>query len=363
MRFPRTILFLLAPALLTVASAAQLRQVAIVDIPGQPGFDTMVWAAGKLVIAHPATNTLDVFDPLKRRVVAQVKDLASPRGLAVDEKNGRVYVANADGNALAVISTKGWRVESTIPLKESPETLLLVPELGRLYVGNWRALSITSLLLDDPDNAVTVEVGGRPEHMVYDPLSKLVFANVQDLAEVVALDPGHRVARRYKLAASQPTGIALDESGRRLFVAVRYAVLVLNADSGAELRRIAAAAGTDDLWFDAGKGTLYAATGAGAVQMISFGGDQWKTEHELQTRVRGHTLAVDPEKKMVYMPGGFEGRSKLVILKRVETDAARANAPAVAGEPQRFALPQAFPTPPKPEPKSEDQTPETAKVN
>ena len=37
---------------------------------------------------------------------------------------------------------------------------------------------------------------------------------------------------------------------------------------------------------------------------------------EQPTQVRGHTLAVDSEKNLVYVAGGREGRSKLVIMRR-----------------------------------------------
>ncbi len=55
-----------------VASAAQLRQIAIVDIPGRPGFESVAWANGELVMAHSGADKVDVFDPVRRRVVAQI---------------------------------------------------------------------------------------------------------------------------------------------------------------------------------------------------------------------------------------------------------------------------------------------------
>src|SRR5215470_19472104 len=101
------VFFLLAFVLL---APAQLRQIAMIEIPGQPGFDAAVFADKYLVIAHSAANTLDIFDPAKRRVVAQVKDLSNPRGLAVDVENAKVYVANAGNSTIAVISSKDWQI-------------------------------------------------------------------------------------------------------------------------------------------------------------------------------------------------------------------------------------------------------------
>ncbi|MBV9609013.1 MAG: YncE family protein [Acidobacteria bacterium] len=315
MRSPKLLLFPLVLVLLAGASAAQLHQVAIIDIPGRPGFDSIAFANGMVVIAHHGANAVDVFDPARRRLSKQIPGMADPRGIAVDDHAGVVYVGNADGNNIAVISSRKWEVQNTIPLQFSPDSLLLVAP--KLYVADWRNRKVA--IVDPAKNVVvaSVDVGGRPQHMVADS-SGTVFVTVEDTSEVVAIGPENNVAKRFHLAASQPTGIAIDEKFRRLFVAVRYAVLVLNADTGTELARVPAEAGTDSLWFDPSNGALYAAASNGSVNMISTQRN-FTSEHELKTEVRGHTLAFDAARKMVYMPGGREGRSKLVILKRVET--------------------------------------------
>ncbi|HSE47710.1 MAG TPA: YncE family protein [Terriglobales bacterium] len=327
MRNLRRLAFFLT-SVLVVASAAQLRQVAIIDIPGRPGFDTLAWADGKLVIAHRGADKVDIFDPAKRRIIAQVTDIAEPRGLAVDAQAGKVYVASAGSNALAVIDVKTWKLENKVALDTSPNALLLVPG-GKLYVSNWRANSVSVVDPAQGGAGTKIDVGGIPEELAWDPGSRSVFVSVQDQATVAAIGPDNQVTKRFKLRASQPTGLAIDVQQRRLFVAVRFAVLVLNADNGEEIARIPAAGGTDTLWFDESNRTLYAADSGGSVNMIATDNNRFISEHELKTQVRGHTLAFDPQKKMVYMPGGREGRSKLVILKRVESNAtAPANAKA-----------------------------------
>jgi DNA-binding beta-propeller fold protein YncE len=158
--------------------------------------------------------------------------------------------------------------------------------------------------------------------MVWDPASSLIFASLEQTGQVIAFDAGQQIAKRYQLTASQPTGLALDAKGRRLFVAVRSAVLVLDADRGTELARVPAAPGIDDLWFDEDGQALYAAATDGSVNLIVTRGDRFQSQHELRTQVRGHSMAYDPAKKTVYLTGGREGRSKLVILKTVDTQMA-----------------------------------------
>lgn len=331
MRSLRHFLLPLLVALLSHASLAQLRQIAMVDIPGRPGFDSMAFAGNFLVIAHRGANAVDIFDPRLRRLKAQITGMSDPRGIAVDETAGRVYIANAGSNSLAVLSMTEWKVTDTIPLQHSPDALLLAG--ARLYVANNLQDSVTVVDPEKRQELATLNVGGRPQHMLRDPATNLIFATLEQTSEVIGFDSGQQIAKRYQLSASQPTGLALDAKGRRLFVAVRSAVLVLNADTGTELARVPAATGINDLWFDDNRQALYAAATDGSVNLIIARGDHFQSQHELQTQVRGHSMAYDPTKRTVYLTGGREGRSKLVILKTV--DAQMAVAPASDASPAK----------------------------
>src|SRR3954468_10299365 len=88
----------------------QLRPLAMVDLPGMPGFDEVVFANGNLVLTHNSANTVDIIDPVKKRMVAQIKNVDGPRGLAVDAQGGLLYVAASSNNTIDVVSTADWKV-------------------------------------------------------------------------------------------------------------------------------------------------------------------------------------------------------------------------------------------------------------
>src|SRR5260370_42324629 len=165
-----------------VAASAQLRQIAMIEIPGQPGFDAAVFADQYLVIAHSATNTLDIFDPAKRRVIAQEKALADPRGMAVDPENARIYVANAGDGTVAVISTKSWKVEDSMKLPAPADALLLVPARKTLYAANRNQETISVVQIGPsqigPSRISSIELEGAPQSMAFDPAQNLVFASL-----------------------------------------------------------------------------------------------------------------------------------------------------------------------------------------
>jgi YVTN family beta-propeller protein len=308
---------LLVCLVVSLPASAQLRQIAIIDVPGHPGFDSMVFAGNCLVMAHTAASTVDVFDPAKRRLITRIQNMGEPRGLAVDDQGRKVFVANSAANTISVISVGDWNVIETIPLALSPEALLLSGNGATLYIANWHDSSISAMSVAD-HRLQTVALNSRPEDLALDREAKLLYVTLEDSNQVVALDPALQPVKKFPLNASMPTGLALDPRARRIFVAVRYAVLVLDSDDGHELGRIPAPAGADKLWFDDAGATLYAASHGGAVTVIRQQGSRYVAEQELDTKVRGHSIAFDPARGLAYVPGGFEGRSKLVILKRLQ---------------------------------------------
>ena len=337
------ILILLLMLSASLLASAQLKQIAIIDLPGRPGFDSVAFANGHLVIAHAAAGTVDIFNPIRRRLVAQVTGLGRPTGIAVDEASGKVYIANSDAKNIVVISAKDWQVQGTIPLQAEPASLLIAGKT--LYVTQPHTSSIATVSLPGGTPGEVIAVGGSPQAMAFDLQRNLLLATVQETSEVIGVDASGQVVKRIHLAASQPTGIALDATQRRLFVAVRSAVLVLNPESGNELARIASPQGTDNLWFDGATRSLYASASDGSISIIQGNNNQF-TLTENPTQVRGHTLAVDSAKNLVYVAGGREGRSKLVIMRRNTSPAEVQNAQKPKETPAQQEAKQPVPTKP-----------------
>jgi ABC-type uncharacterized transport system permease subunit len=99
---------------------------------------------------------------------------------------------------------------------------------------------------------------------------------------------------------------------------VRFAVLAISADTGAEIDRVAAPSGVDRLWLDPDSHTLYVAS-EGSLLMLNAKG-RLAVADEITTQVKGHAVAYDADKKLLLLPGGREGKSKLVIYRPMATN-------------------------------------------
>jgi YVTN family beta-propeller protein len=309
--------FIFVTLLLCAAAwaATPVRQVAVLDLPGRPGFDEMIFAKGMLVISHPSSNTVEIFDPIRRRVIGTVKDMSSPRGVSMSSDGAFVYIANHDANSIVVLQTENWQVQRSIPVEGAPDAVLPVPKSHLLLVSLPEQQQVAAVDLGRGQQIASVAVGGRPENLAFDTSRNIAYATVQDRKEIVAISPSMRVSKRISIAGSLPTGIVYDRSSDRLYVAVRYAIVTIDAQTGNEVGRVPAAGGVDHLWLDDKSQTLYAMA-SGSVFIMKAGGRLGEAL-EVPVDVKGHTLAFDPDKNFIYVPGGREGRAKLLILKQL----------------------------------------------
>ena len=309
MRVPR--LFIIAILLSGwILNASDLRQIGMVNLPGSPGFGEAAFANGMLLLTHTGAGSIDVFDPTKRRVIAQITGLQSPRSIAVDDQAGRVYVADHGSNSIAIVSTDGWKVVDSIGLPGSPDALVL--DDGQLYWADAENSTLALLDLRTKQDIAQVDLGGTPRGLALGD-RKTIFVAVQDQHQIVALDPQLKIVNRFTLNASQPTGLIYDPQYHELYASVRGAVLAISADTGAEVSRVTAPEGVDSLWLDGDSRTLYAAS-EGALLVITAKGNLTLADN-IVPQVKGHTVAFDSAKRLVLLPGGREGKSKLLILR------------------------------------------------
>ena len=312
--FPRRLVpFLLVALGCALGMAQSVHEIGMLDIPGKPGFDGMAVVRGMVLLSHGGAGTVDIFDPAKRRLIAHVKGMSDPRGIAEDRDGGQVFIANHNANNIVVLSSEDWHVARTIALNGSPSGLEYIPAWGMLVATDLVGQKLMFVDLSSREQTNALPMPGTPRGLAFDNSRGLLLVTLQDLGQVVALNKELQVARKMPLAGSQPTGIVYDRKMDRLYVSVRYAVLSLNAADGVELSRVAADGGIDRLWLDDNSRTLYGAAGGSLLVMKADA--RLHAVDEVTTDVKGYSVAYDPDRKLVFFPGGREGRSKLLLLK------------------------------------------------
>lgn len=155
----------------------------------------------------------------------------APVALAVDERHGRVYVANSSDNSVSVLDAASGRLVGTIAVDWAPVALSVDERSGRVFVVN--AIGGTVSVLDAQRGAVmrTVALGwdAHPDAVAVDARRGRAYVAVCGpddrvglpigAGRVVVLDAVTGARLRSFAAGVLPAALAVDERDGRIIVA------------------------------------------------------------------------------------------------------------------------------------------------
>jgi DNA-binding beta-propeller fold protein YncE len=243
-------------------------------------------------------------------------------GVALNQSKTLAYVTRSEVNAVDVFDPHTLKVIMRVPVADGPDAIVLDPTHNLLYVANAGARLAT--LIDPESHTVvaTIPLAGKPEFPAVDQRTGLIFQNLRDANALAEVDITARSVKRTTLLpdCSEPTGMAIDEAGRRLFIACSgNAVLkVFDLDT----RRIVATepigAGPDSVAFDSELHRIYTTGKAGVLTVVlQRGPDSYKVVESIKLHYGAHTLAIDPATHNLYV-----GYASLLVPARVAVFAA-----------------------------------------
>ena len=265
--------------------------------------------------------------------------------LTVDPEGRRLYVSR--GNRIVVVDTEAEKVVGEVTDTPGVHGVAIVRELNRGFTSNGGDDTVTAFDLATLKAVGKIKVGGRPDAIMYDPISKHVFTynhgsndatavdpaamkvagtvklegvpeaavsdgkghvfvNLMDKAEVAEFDArDFTVKNRFPLAGGQrPTGLALDVKNRRLYsVCGNQKMFVLDAADGKILATPEIGRGSDGCGFDPAKGLAYSSNGQdGTLTVVGEPQPgQYKVVATIPTQSGARTMALDPKTHKVYL--------------------------------------------------------------
>ena len=300
----------------------------------------------------------DVLEPAATIALPSVKGRIDHFG--VDLKHRRLFVAALGNDTLEVVDLRSGRRERSLDGFGEPQGVLYLPEFNRIYVANGSAnrvdiLDGTSLArikgvegLDDADNvrydagARTVYVGygngalraldpatgdssgdiplaAHPESFQLETHGTRIFVNVPPARHVAVVDRAkHAVVAIWGVPGAESNyPMALDESGRRLFVGARRpaVLLVYDIDSGKVVAKQPIGEDTDDIFFDPERKRLYVICGEGRIDIVrQENPDRYSLEGTVRTAHRARTGLFVPEEGRLYVAAPAIGTSPARLL-------------------------------------------------
>jgi DNA-binding beta-propeller fold protein YncE len=132
-----------------------------------------------LLVSNWHSNTISVLslqDSLSPfgKVIQSIKMSAIPRGIAIDDKKNKSYIAIMGGNSISVIDNNTWKIEKELQVASNPRHIIL-DSLGRLFVS---FNSLGQIACIDPSSGKTlfkVNTNAQPRTIVLSKNQNFLF--------------------------------------------------------------------------------------------------------------------------------------------------------------------------------------------
>jgi len=300
-----TLLALAAPAY-----AADYHVATRFTVGGAGGWDypSLDERAHRLYVSRG--DHVQIVDTTTGKEVASIADTPGVHGIALAPELGRGYISCGKANAVKVFDLKTNAVIASVPAGEGPDAILFDPKTQRVFAFNGKSHDASVIDAKTNQPVATIALGGKPEFAQEDGKG-VVFVNIEDKAELVALDAKTaKVKARYKLPqCEEPTGLALDAKHRRSFSTCgNKTLVVLNIDSGKQIASVAIGEGSDGAEFDVASQTIFSANGEGTLSVIrEIDADHFAAQPALATQKSARTLVLDQTTHRLYLPAAEFG--------------------------------------------------------
>jgi DNA-binding beta-propeller fold protein YncE len=286
--------------------SAVSKKVHKIAIGGEGGWDylTADSAAQRLYVSRG--NRIVVVDTDAEKVVGELTDTAGVHGVAVVPDIGRGFTSNGGDDTVTAFDLKTLKATGKVKVGGRPDAIMFDPVSHFVFTYNHGSNDATAVDPSALSVAGTVKLEGVPEAAVADGKGH-IFVNIMDKAEVVEFDArSFKVLNRWSLApGTRPTGLALDPKNRRLFSVCSgsQTMVVLDADNGKVLARLPIGRGSDGCVFDPERELAYSSNGGdGSLTVVKEEKPgEFGVVATIPTQQGARTMAIDPKTHRIYL--------------------------------------------------------------
>jgi hypothetical protein len=248
-----------------------IRAIALPGVEGRMDHMTVDSAGQKLFIAALANNTVEVVDIKAGTHVQSLKGFQEPTGIASVHDAGSIAIANGQGDGVRTINAADYRVIKEIPIGDDSDNVRYDAGARTLYVG-YGSGALAAVRPADGAVPARATLAGHPESFQLESSGRRIFVNVPTAGHIAVVDRGAmKVTATWPLSgAAANFPMALDETGRRLFVGCRRPakILIYDTSAGKEAGAADIVGDTDDLFYDSARKRLYVSGGDGFIDVL-----------------------------------------------------------------------------------------------
>jgi YVTN family beta-propeller protein len=274
-------------------------------IQGEGAWDYIVYDVPTHRLFIPHGTQIEVVDPISGKYEGMIQDTPGVHGISILPGSKRALVTNGHAGTVSLVDLESFQHIAEIPAGKDPDSILYEPLTGRIFVCNGESNDLTVI---DPSSAkvlATIPAGGAPEAAASDGAGHL-WVNLEDRDAVAEIDPNAmRIVRTIHLpGCSQPTSMAFDGTGRRLFLGCRNSTLaVVDPDRSRMIAKLPIGLHVDGTIYDPKEHLIFVSSGDGLLTIIKQRSpDLYARETQIATLRGAKTMAFDASTGVLYLP-------------------------------------------------------------
>jgi len=116
-------------------------------------------------VSNEKGNSISIIDTNKLEVTKTVKVGQRPRGIALSQDGGQLFICAGDDDVIQILDTKTLAIVGDLPSGPDPELLILSPDGKLLYTSNENDNLVTAIDVASRKIVAEIPVGVEPEGM------------------------------------------------------------------------------------------------------------------------------------------------------------------------------------------------------
>jgi len=254
-----------------------IQSIALPGIAGRLDHMSIDVPRQRLFVAAFGANSVLVINLRTGQVTQTLRGFHGPQGVCFVAQTNRLFVTNGEDGTCVVLDGSTFRPVGTARLGSDADNVHYDADANHVYVG-YGSGALGVLHGSSGKVLQSIPLPEHPEGFQLDLSGPRIYVNLPQAGEVAVVDREARRVIEHWPTEGKPDNfpLALDGMRRRLFVGCRHPAMVqiYDCQTGKRLASVPIHDDVDNLYFDGARRRLYAACGAGFVDVLTPKGEQ-----------------------------------------------------------------------------------------
>jgi len=284
-----------------LASGPDYKIVDTIKIGGAAKWDYLYMdsAAHRLYVTH-GTQT-EVVDTVSDKVVGTITNTEGVHGVAIARDLGIGFTSNGASNTVGVFDLDTLKNKTSINVGTKPDAIVYDPATHKVLTFNGKSNNVSIIAATTLKVIATLAVAGKPEFSVVAGDGNVYF-NIEDTGQLASIDP--RTNKLHKPVSlkpcEEPTGLAVDDK-LNLYSVCSNNLMTITSTAGKSIGGAKIGSGPDGVAFLDGY-ALSANGEDGTLTAVGLVDGKFVPVATIQTQSGARTITVDPATHRVYLP-------------------------------------------------------------